>query len=416
MPEPLLASDPPRTGAAPTVAQVAAVLDALYPPAFAESWDTGIGLSCGDPEAPVRTVLLAVDVTASTVEEAIAADADLLLTHHPLLFRPVQSVAADSLRGRLLHRAMRAGTHGLALYAAHTNADSNRPGVSDALAVAVGLVPGRPLQPLPGNGPEEDLLITYVPNGDVENVVDAMAQAGAGVVGDYTRCAYLGSGVGTFLPGPGARPAIGVVGTQEEVPETRLEMVLPRTLRGEVVAALRQAHPYEEVPFHLLAKDCDQDRTNGGPGMGRLCTTDGPVPARVFARRVAEALDVGAGGVRMAGDPDRLLSTVAVCGGAGDSLVGRALDLGADAFLTADLRHHVTSDAVADGLVMIDAGHYATERPWLDQAADRLRAELTSLGLAAPTCVVSQMPTDPWVRHLPGETGETGRDRARPAP
>jgi putative NIF3 family GTP cyclohydrolase 1 type 2 len=197
----------------PTLADVVAVLDEQYDPSWAASWDA-VGLVCGDPAAPVRRVLFAVDPVEAVVAEAIAYGADLIVAHHPLLLRAVHGVAATTPKGRLVHDMIR---NGIALHVAHTNADVASPGVSDALAAAVGVVDGvRPL--VASDGDPLDKLVTFVPHDDVDRVVDALAAAGAGALGAYSRCAYLVDGTGTFLPGEGAEPTIGAVGRVEVVP------------------------------------------------------------------------------------------------------------------------------------------------------------------------------------------------------
>ncbi|HVU90873.1 MAG TPA: Nif3-like dinuclear metal center hexameric protein [Jatrophihabitans sp.] len=375
----------------PVLAELIDALDGWFDPRWAEPWDA-VGLVCGDPDEPVDRVLLAVDAVPATVGEAVAAGAGLLLTHHPLLLTGVHGVPATDPKGRLVHRMIRAG---VAHFVAHTNADVARPGVSDALAERLGLAGLRPLEPQP----EEalDKLVTFVPHEDAERLVDALAAAGAGHIGDYDRCAWQTSGEGTFRPLAGADPAIGRVGEIARVPETRVEMVLPQRLRRRVITALRDAHPYEEPAFDLLTLATIPGRR----GTGRIGELARPVPLAEFVRLAAAALPATAWGVRAAGDPDRPVRTVAVCGGSGGSLAEAARDAGADAFLTADLKHHPVVEAVAerggDGLALVDAAHWATEAPWLDAVAAALRERFgTTVDVR-----VSREITDPWTLHVP---------------
>ncbi|HEY8471062.1 MAG TPA: Nif3-like dinuclear metal center hexameric protein [Natronosporangium sp.] len=269
-----------------------ATLEERYPPAWAASWDR-VGLVLGEPSAPVRRVLCVVDCVPETVNEALALRADLIVAHHPLLLRPVSSVAPTTYKGRIVHQLIR---QEVALYVAHTNADVAAPGVSDALAARFGLRDLRPLRP----------------------------------------------GVGDGEPDPHGRGA-GRVGTLPE----------PRTLA--------------ELTEH--------------------------------ASRVLPAT---AWGVRAAGEPDRMIRTLAVCGGAGDSYLADAAGAGVDAYLTADLRHHPVSEQLASGgPALLDAAHWATERPWLDDLATVLR---DTLGVEA---IVSDLDTDPWTVHAV----TTGPDR-----
>ncbi len=208
-----------------TLGQVVAILEKLYNPAWARDWDR-VGLVCGDPAQNVRRVLLAVDPVASVIEEAVAWRADLILTHHPLLLGGVHSVATTTSKGRALHTLVRAGC---ALYTAHTNADVATPGVSDALARVLGL---RDLQPLSADPPDPiDKLVTFAPASGVEVLVDALAKVGAGEIGDYSRCAFIATGTGTFVPGRRAVPAIGQQGRRSDVEECRIEMIMPRARR-----------------------------------------------------------------------------------------------------------------------------------------------------------------------------------------
>lgn len=269
------------------VRDVLAVLATAYPSWLAEEWDTGIGLTCGDRDAGVSTVLLSVDVDRHTLRQAIDLGAELLVTHHPLLFRPVQSIAAHTDKGSLLHPMLLAG---LAHVAVHTNADAAAGGVSDALAGVLELSGTRPLVPRVANG-----------------------AVGSGRVGSLPRATTL----------------------------------------------------------------------------------------RAFTQRVAEVLPGTVGGVRAAGDPDRQIRTVAVCGGAGDGFLDSAAGAGVDVYLTSDLRHHVVAEFVADPRrpALVEVAHWAGEWPWLAAAAVVLDAELPDL-----RTVISSLRTDPWTVHAPSRT------------
>ncbi|MGH3916214.1 MAG: Nif3-like dinuclear metal center hexameric protein [Pseudonocardiaceae bacterium] len=265
-----------------TVRGVITALEAAYPPALAESWDA-VGLVCGDPTEPVQRVLVAVDPVTETVEEAVEQDAQLLVTHHPLLLRGVHGVPADDPKGALVHRLVRAG---IGLFCAHTNADAANPGVSDALAHALGLRVTGPLS---------------------------------------------------------ARPLEG--------------------------------------------------RPPSSAGLGRIGELAQPESLRTFTNRVRAALPPTMGGVRAGGDPHRPVRTVAVCGGAGDSLLAEARRARVDVFVTADLRHHIVSEYLAaDGPALVDVAHWASEHPWCAQAAS-----VVSSALGGTVDVrVSQRRTDPW--------------------
>jgi dinuclear metal center YbgI/SA1388 family protein len=382
----------------PTLAQVVSVLEQMYDPAWARDWDA-VGLVCGDPAAPVRRVLLAVDPVEAVVDEAVAWHADLLLTHHPLFFRPVNGVPATTFKGRVVHRLVRSGC---GLYAAHTNADVAAPGVSDALARVLGLTDLEPLAADPAD--PVDKIVTFVPEEGVDKVVDALTAAGAGEIGEYSRCAFTAVGSGTFTPGAGARPTVGEIGRRTEVAEHRVEMVLPRGRRGAVAAALRAAHPYEEPVFDVY----ELAAWSGPRGIGRVGRLAAPTTLREFAMLVAEALPGSAQGVRIAGDPVGEVSRVAVCGGAGDSLLDAVRASGADVFVTADLRHHIASEAreeAGEGRpYLVDVAHWTSEWPWLAGVANRLEGALEAAGLPVEVHV-SVKCTDPWTFRVPSPGG-----------
>jgi dinuclear metal center YbgI/SA1388 family protein len=359
------------------LADVTAALDVLYPPALAEPWDA-VGLVCGDPEAAVTRVLFAIDPVQPVVDEALAGSFDLLVTHHPLYLRGTTSVAADDPKGRVVHALVR---RGCGLFVAHTNADKAVGGVNDALASLLGLQDAVPLVP---ESAQLDKLVAFVPLPDLEKVRDALLAAGAGRLGDYDSCTWSTEGTGTFRPLPGAHPAIGSVGSFEQVAEARLETVMARADRRTVLSALHAAHPYEVPAYDVIAL-ADPPAGTGSGRVGDIA----PVALRDLVDRVATLLPATAWGVRAGGDPDQLVRRMAVCGGAGDDFLGAARASGADVYLTSDLRHHPASEA-PEGLALIDAAHWATEWPWLSSAADAL-ARVVGVQTA-----VSTLCTDPW--------------------
>ncbi|AQT79647.1 Nif3-like dinuclear metal center hexameric protein [Mycolicibacterium litorale] len=364
------------------LAEVIAVLDAAYPPGLAQSWDS-VGLVCGDPDDVVESVTVAVDATAE-----VAATVDpggLLLAHHPLLLRGVDTVAANTPKGALIHRLIRAGS---ALFTAHTNADSANPGVSDALADTLGLTVEGVLDPLT-RGPDTDKWVIFVPTGHADAVRAAAFAAGAGHIGDYAQCSWSVAGTGQFLPLDGSSPTIGTPGSVEQVSEDRVEVVAPARLRADVLAAVRAAHPYQEpaldvLPLAPLPADV---------GIGRIGTLPRPVRLGDFVEQVRGSLPQTSWGVRAAGDPDAPVSRVAVCGGAGDSLLASVARAGVDVYVTADLRHHPADEhRRASGVALVDVAHWASEYPWCAQAAALLRDHF---GAALPVAV-ADLRTDPW--------------------
>ena len=366
----------------PTVGEVVDLVHGWYPPATADDWDA-VGLAAGDPGADVRRVLLAVDPALPVAAEAAAWDADLLVTHHPLFLRGVHGVAETTPKGRTLATLTRAGC---GLLTAHTNADHGSPGVSDALARALGLRDVRPVAP---SGPPLDKLVVFTPTSDVETVRAALHDAGAGVVGDYDTVSYAVAGEGRFRPREGAHPAVGTVGEHEVTDEVRIEVLVPRSIRARVIRAMLAAHSYEEVAFDVIEL---ADPGTASTGAGRVGEVD-ETTLEAFADRVARALPPTARGVLVGGDPDRAVRRVAVCGGAGDFLLEEALASEADVYVTSDLRHHVATEFLdKGGPSLLDVSHWAAEWTWLPELAERLA---TGLGDTVEVRV-STLCTDAW--------------------
>jgi dinuclear metal center YbgI/SA1388 family protein len=372
--------------AMPALREIVDLVHDWYPPATAESWDA-VGLVTGDPDTDVRRVLLAVDPAPVVAREAAELGAELLLVHHPLFLKGVHGVAPVTPKGRTLSTLTAAGC---GLLTAHTNADQALGGVSEALARAVGTTDPAPI--LAGAGPALDQVVVHVPRSHAEAVRRALADAGAGAVGDYADCSFSVVGEGRFRPLAGAQPAIGSVGTPETVAEERVEVVVPRSRRTAVLRALVAAHPYEEPSFAVLEL---VDPGLAPTGTGRVGEV-APQTLRAFAATVAAALPETAHGVRVAGDPDRPVRRVAVCGGSGDFLLDRLRGSDVDVYLTSDLRHHPASEFCEwDGPALVDVAHWAAEWTWLPVLQRRLREALGAGGDTVDVHV-STACTDPW--------------------
>lgn len=360
-----------------TVRDIAAALERWAPPGSKLSYDH-VGLQVGDPAREVRSALVALDLTPAVVDEAEATGADLIVTHHPLLFRPLKRLVPTDFVSGLAYRLAQSG---IAYYAIHTNLDAAPGGVSFALAEHLGL---RDVCFLDGMTESLVKLVTFAPLDHAEAVRAALAEAGAGQIGGYTECAFTTTGTGHFRPGDGTDPHTGSPGKLEAAEEVRLEMEVARWDVGRVVSALKQSHPYEEVAYDLYPVEQPTTRA----GLGVIGTIEKPEPLKVFLEGVAEKLDAAA--LRYVGDPEATVKTVAVCGGAGSSLVSTALAAGADAFVTADVTYHTFFQPLApDGtprMALIDAGHYETEFvterllvAWLSERFSDLDVRATSL-------------------------------------
>ena len=368
-----------------TVGDWLALVHDRYPPAHAASWDN-VGLQVGDPAWPVERVLVSLDVTSEVLREAAEVDATMVLAHHPLLFRPLARLTPSTASGRLALAAARQGT---AVAAAHTNLDVAQDGAGTSTPVArvLDLEDVRPLDTGLSDGARCKLIV-FTPPEAVDAVIEGVSAAGAGRIGEYDRCTFRVRGTGTFRPLEGADPYSGTIGEDAAEQEDRLEVELPQHLAGEVVRALIDAHPYDEVAYDLVPL---YDGAEVGLGLvGELAT---PRTLAEVAATIREQLP--APHLRFAGDPDREVRRVAVVGGAGDSHIGAAIGAGADVYVTGDLRHHVTLDALEQGLALIDAGHHATEAAAMPAWVDRISRGASERGLQAPV-VASATPTVPW--------------------
>jgi dinuclear metal center YbgI/SA1388 family protein len=367
-----------------TLESIIAQLDEWYPPSFADDWDR-VGLVLGDPTEEIVRILLAVDPVQAVADEAIELGADLIICHHPLFLRGVHSMAATTAKGRLAHSLVSAG---VALFTAHTNADSPVGGVSEAIAEALGLSGIRPLEADPQK--PLDKIVVFVPVAAAEAMRSALAEAGAGAIGDYDSCSFESAGVGRFRPMVGADPAIGQVGELASVDEVRLEVVAPRVRRRTILATMRAAHPYEEPAYDVIELAALEEPSRGSGRIGELET---PLTLRQFAELVSEVIPETATGVRVAGVEDQLITKVALCGGAGDFLLPKARAEGADVYVTSDLRHHPVSEFREEcDTAIVDIAHYAAESMWLPV----LRRRLESVLADSVEVIVSRINTDPW--------------------
>lgn len=371
-----------------TLRDVTGLLDQMYHPSWAADWDA-VGLVCGDPDQPVERILLAVDPAPVVAREAREWEADLVVVHHPLLLKAVHSVAAGSPKGRVVHELIRSDC---ALFTAHTNADAPAYGVNESLALALGLLDPQVIVPESGEG--LDKLVVFVPREDAAKMRQALNDAGTGSIGDYDGCTFSTDGEGRFRPLAGADPAVGRVGAVEVVPETRIESVFSRASRQRVVEAMRAAHPYEEPAYDVL--ELADVAGAGARGAGRIGRLASPLTLREFAQSVHVALPRSAHGVRVAGDPDRQIETVAVTSGAGDFLLETVLGTEADVYVTSDLRHHRAGEFLEyDGPALVDVAHWAAEWTWLPVLQQKLVETLDPSGdtveiRMSTTC------TDPW--------------------
>lgn len=346
------------------------------------AWEKdNVGLQIGDRRRPVKTIGVALEATPEVVAEALRKKAQLLITHHPLFFRPPRSLTTDSVTGRV---GLELAESGIALYSAHTNLDFAPDGVSMTLARVLGLEHVRFLTPLEGSLAK---LVVFVPEGHEGRIIEVASAAGAGVIGNYSHCSFRTPGTGTFLGNERSNPAAGKRGSIEQASELRVEMVVPRARVTAVVERIRDVHPYEEMAYDVIPVSTP-DVTYG---MGAIGTLDRPQSLQSFLRTVKEKL--GSGALRFAGDPRATVRRVAVCGGSGSELLSAARSADADVLVTADVKYH-TFHEVPKGMALVDAGHWETEQVILQPLAQRLRRAAKDRGEQV-TVYVTKVITSP---------------------
>jgi len=329
--------------------------------------DDNVGLQVGSGGKRVQRILVALEITSEIIIEAKRKKIDLIITHHPLLFHPLRSVTDTTDSGRFVQEIVQ---NELAVYSAHTNLDFARNGVSFILAECLGLTDTDFLE---RNSSGMKKIIVFVPPERVEAVAEGMASAGAGTIGDYDRCSFRINGTGTFQPRSGASPFVGAVGNFEKVPEVRLEMLVPSWRLQAVIGEMLKAHPYEEVAYDVYPLE-NQAKDSGAGAIGNLKTS---MSLRQFLNQIRAAL--GGRILRFSGHLTSNVRRVAVCGGAGGSLLPTAIKENADAFVTSDVKYHTFQDA-REKIALVDAGHYETERPVLESVAERLRKTIKEKG------------------------------------
>lgn len=360
-----------------TAQAIVATLEAMFPPALQEDWDNS-GFQVGNPATEVTDVLFCLDITEKVLEEAIEKGCNLIIAHHPLIFKPIKSLTGSNPIEKCVIQALK---HGLVLYSMHTNADRHYRGVSRKMAELLGLSRIRVLSP------EKDMLLKLVifsPGQDVLKVQEALFAAGAGKIGYYDQASFNAGGVGTFRPLDGANPAVGAVGKREQTAEVRTEVLIRKWQLKEVLQAVQAVHSYEEVAYDIVPL-LNEDQDHGYGCIGEL-------EAPLSAVEVLGQIKAMFGGmVRHTALPKHQISKIAVCGGSGSFLIGQAKKEGADLFLTADLKYHQFFEA-NERFVLADIGHYESEQFSMQIFKDKLKDNFPNFALP-----ISETTTNPIV-------------------
>ncbi len=363
-----------------TVEEIIRLLEREVPIVLAEEWDN-CGLQVGDPGWPVKEAVVSLNPTPEALQYARERNAHLLITHHPLFFKPIKNLVTSTPLARIAEQSFASG---IAIYSLHTNWDSAPGGVNDALAEVLDVTVDGYLDESPTGRMAK--LAVYAPREAAASIRDALFDESAGVVGRYTHCSFSVEGRGSYVPADGSRPYRGEVGIPEKADETRIEIILPRSRVSRVLDRVRTVHPYEEMAYDVYPV---LNPTHRG-GMGRTGTLKHPLKLAELASRVKERLGLSI--VKSAGDPDRRVEKVALCGGAGSEFWKKAVEKGADVFISGEFRYHEALEATSAGLALLDAGHFASEMPGVHALAGKLKEWLH--GKEAVVVTVYQNETD----------------------
>jgi dinuclear metal center YbgI/SA1388 family protein len=365
------------------LSDILGIINKIAPTSLAESWDN-VGLQVGDPTAEITRVLVALDATQRVVEEAVASGCQLLVTHHPLIFKPQKNISTATPQGKLIHAAIRSG---LAIVSMHTNYDIAEGGLNDLLTEQLKLSDSTVLQVT--SGQELVKLAVFVPEDHLEQVRSALSPH-AESLGAYRDCSFAAAGEGTFTPLEGATPCIGSVGIFEKVREYRLELLVDRAKLSHALKSLIAAHPYEEPAFDVYPLHNDGTKR----GLGRVGYLHEATTLADYAACVSEQLN--APGIRFVGNPAATIKKVALCSGSGASVMRTAARLGADVLVTGDVKYHDARDAEDLGIALIDAGHFPTEIIMAAAMRMRLQQKLSELGFEGCQVVAAQTESDPF--------------------
>lgn len=323
------------------------VIEDLAPVSFQESYDN-TGMQIGNTDKEINSVLLTLDVTEATINEAIENKTELIISHHPLIFSGIKKLSGKNSTERIVIKAIK---NDIAIYSCHTNIDSAWNGVNIKLAEKLGLQNIKILKPVSGNLKK---LVTFVPSEHAHKLRTALFEAGAGNIGNYDSCSYNSEGKGTYRANENANPFAGKINELHTENEIRIETIFPSYLKSKVLSALLANHPYEEVAFDIFSLD----NTYNKQGIGAIGILNEEADENIFLKSIKETLNCKQ--IRYSALTGKKIKKVAVCGGSGSFLISEALSSGADAFVTADLKYHQFQEP-ENKLLLVDAGHFETE-------------------------------------------------------
>ncbi|SNS26032.1 dinuclear metal center protein, YbgI/SA1388 family [Anaerovirgula multivorans] len=339
------------------------IIETLAPKHYAMKWDN-VGLQIGSENDDIEKVMICLDITEEVLEEAINHDVNLIIAHHPMIFSPLKSVSKEDVKGKLVYKVIQ---HNINIYAAHTNVDIAPEGLNDFVANRIGLKNIEVLDII-----EREKLykvVVFVPEEYEEKVADALAQGGAGHIGNYSHCSFRSSGMGTFKPLEGTNPFIGEKGKIEKVQETRLETIVALNDLNKVVSTMLQAHPYEEVAYDIIPLENSGEKR----GIGRVGDLEA---SKILNEIVVDIKSIfNTKRIRVVGDLQHKIKKIAIVNGSGADYIELAKNKGCDCLITGDVKYHDAQTALELGIAVIDAGHFETEIFFADLIADYLQRE-----------------------------------------
>lgn len=355
----------------PSCATIINIIEKFAPKNLAFDWDN-TGLQLGDYNKEVSKILIVLTVTEDVIDYALNNGFEMIIAHHPLIFKPLKAVRKDFTIGRVIYKAIQKD---LVIYSAHTNLDVAKDGVNDVLAQLLEL---ERVEVLRETYTEPLKKITvFVPEGYEDKIVEAMGNAGAGFIGKYSNCTFKIRGEGTFKPEEGANPFIGKIGKLEKVNEFRIETIAPQSRVKSIISAMLKIHPYEEVAYDVYPLDNEGEKY----GIGRVGYLSQEMPLEDFALLVKNKLNVS--NLKVVGELSKIVKKVAVCGGSGSDLINAAIFKNADVFVTGDVKYHDALDAFMQGIAVIDAGHSATEKVVLNKIKEHVEKSLCEINQKA---------------------------------
>jgi len=358
------------------ISEIINTLEAFAPVVLQEEYDNS-GLTVGNKENDCTGCLVCLDVTGEIIDEAINKNCNLVISHHPVIFKGLKQLTGKSMVERIVMKAVR---HNIVLYSIHTNLDNVKGGVNRMLCQKLGLANLSILRKSPGILRK---LVTFCPTGHAEQVRQAILLAGAGHIGDYDQCSFNAEGLGSFRAGVSSNPFTGNIGELHFEKETRIETIFPAYIQQRIISALIESHPYEEVAYDIYPLENEFELI----GAGMIGTLPQPVSGKEFLEVIKKALNVPV--IRHSALVDRMVQKVAVCGGSGSFLIPDAIRQQADFFITADVKYHQFFDAEGR-IVVVDAGHYETEQFTRNLIADYLKENFPTFAVQ-----ISETPANP---------------------